>query len=387
MKKFIKCSTSILGVIMTVIFSFQIYFSNELPDSYKIVKGENLELSQMLSVKSTSDNANEVSLNLLGVIPIKNVTLTEIEDYEVCVSGEIFGIKIFTQGVMVVGISDVETDNGNQNPATNAGIKIGDNILSIDGKQVSSNEDVSQLISESEGKTLTVIISRKGKQNQMKLTPILSKDGAYKAGMWVRDSSAGIGTMTFYNPVTATYAGLGHAICDVDTGDILPLGDGEIVGAKIQSISKSTDGKSGSICGIFDGGRLGDLKLNTELGIYGTLDSVSENVNLMKVALKQEIEVGKAQVLCSIDNNSPQYYDCEIIKIKHNNDLTQNMVIEITDKELLEKAGGIVQGMSGSPIIQNGKLVGAVTHVFVNDTSKGYAIFAENMYEQSKKCG
>ena len=127
------------------------------------------------------------------------------------------------------------------------------------------------------------------------------------------------------------------------------------------------------------------LAKHGEMGIYGTLNSLPKDANLMKIALKQEIEVGKAQVLCSIDNTSPQYYDCEIVKIKPNNELTQNMVIEITDTELLKKTGGIVQGMSGSPIIQNGKLVGAVTHVFINDTSKGYAIFAENMYEQSKK--
>lgn len=394
MKKTIKIFTCTLAAALTAVFSFQIYYMNELPDSYKIRKGEQFTVSGGLTVSKAGGSGAEsaagnigsqkVSLNMLGVIPIKNVLVTEIDDYEVCVGGNIFGIKIFTKGVMVVGISAVETADGEKNPAGDAGIKLGDNILSIGGESVSSNEDVARIIQTGKGCALEVIISRSGKQKQLKLLPALSKDGDYKAGMWVRDSSAGIGTMTFYDPVSRVYAGLGHAICDIDTGEILPLQDGEIVSANILSINKSRNGKSGSLCGEFSGGRIGSLNENNELGVYGVLDSDLNAGHIMKIALKQQIKEGGAQIYTSIDNNGPQLYDCKIVKIKYNGNDTHNMVIEITDDRLLEQTGGIVQGMSGSPLIQDGQLIGAVTHVFVNDTAKGYAIFAENMYETAQ---
>ncbi len=395
MKKSIKIFTAACALALSVLFTFQIYYINELPDSFKIKKGESLSLSGGLSIsqetlsgaKDASGNigSEKVSLNMLGIIPIKSVSLTEIEDREVFIGGNVFGIKIFTKGVMVVGISAVETSKGSICPASDAGIKLGDNIISVAGKSVSSNEDVSALIKESSGKSIDIVIWRSDKKKTVKLTPALSKDGDLKAGMWVRDSSAGIGTMTFSDPITGVYAGLGHAVCDVDTGETLPLQNGEIVGAKIRSISKSQNGKSGSLCGEFDGGRIGSLLANTEAGIYGVLDSKNQSGKIVKIALKQQIKEGDAQIYTSIDNTGPKLYDCKIIKIKYNEAHTHNMVIMITDNELLEKTGGIVQGMSGSPIIQNGMLIGAVTHVFVNDTAKGYAIFAENMYDRSQE--
>ena len=382
MKKTIKSFTCILSIAVAVIFAFQIYFANELPDSFNIKKGESLDISDVISV-ANNVNSQSVSLKMFGIIPIKEVELNEIDDYEVCVSGELFGIKIFTKGVMVVGVSAVDTATGQKNPASDAGIKIGDNILTINGKSVTSNEDIAQIIKNSGGNSLEVVILRNGNQKNLELFPTLSKSGEYKAGIWVRDSSAGMGTMTFYNPITKVYAGLGHAICDVDTGQILSLSNGEIVGARVRSISKSVNGKSGSLCGEFSGGRIGSLLKNCELGVYGVLDNCNYN-EVMTVALKQQVQVGDAYILTSIDGKTPQKYSCRILKIRYNNAPTQNMIIEITDNNLISKTGGIVQGMSGSPIIQNGKLIGAVTHVLVDDPTRGYAIFAENMLETAQ---
>ncbi|MGN0115755.1 MAG: SpoIVB peptidase S55 domain-containing protein, partial [Acutalibacteraceae bacterium] len=224
-------------------------------------------------------------------------------------------------------------------------------------------------------------VQRDSKKFNCKITPQKSDaDGLYKAGIWVRDSSAGLGTMTFYSPVDGSYAALGHAICDVDTGLTLPLQSGEIVGAKINSIVKSERGNAGELCGVFTGQSLGTLTVNNEKGLYGKLNSYNSSAKLTKIASSSEITTGKAKIITSIDNSGPKSYDCVIERV--GNCGGHDMIIRITDKNLIESTGGIVQGMSGSPILQNGKLVGALTHVFVNDSTKGYAIFAQQMYLQ-----
>ena len=201
-----------------------------------------------------------------------------------------------------------------------------------------------------------------------------------KAGLWVRDSSAGIGTLTFYVPGSDIFAGLGHAVCDVDTGDVLPIASGEIVPARIYSVVKGQSGEPGELRGGFELGSLGNLAVNGETGIYGSLTQTPVRGDPVPVAMKQQVKTGYAQVLTTIDGTEPELYDIRIDQVRYNDSSpTRNMVIVITDERLLEETGGIVQGMSGSPILQDGKLVGAVTHVFVNEPTKGFAIFAENM--------
>ncbi|MBQ2676419.1 MAG: SpoIVB peptidase [Clostridia bacterium] len=401
MKKLVKIFAVLMSVLSISALSTGLIYSESLPDYYQVNKGDDLNIQSKLSISAKSiDKVDAVSdkqdglsaddyeaeLKLFGLIPIKTVQVDVIDEMYVVPSGKTFGIKIFTQGVMVVGMTDVDSDSGLVNPAKKAGIKIGDVIVTMNGTQVNSNETVAKVIEKSGGKEIDVVLMRRGKKCSVKLRPIKSAmENKYKAGLWVRDSSAGIGTLTFYNPTTGAFGGLGHAICDVDTGLLLPLESGEIVDAKINSINKGTSGKAGELCGVFTGERLGDLLSNCDMGVYGVMDKPMASKNIMKVALKQEVKTGKAKILTSIDNNGPKYYDCLIEKVKYSsNEAAQNMVIRVMDKELISKTGGIVQGMSGSPVIQNGKLIGAVTHVFVNDPTKGYAIFAETMLEMAQ---
>lgn len=398
MKKAIQIFTLCLSLLSGVTLSAQAYYSSYLPDYYQIEKGSQLSIESNMPIsvarvsqidtvdkkQNTGSSTSVMQLKMLGFIPIKAVAVDEIDELSVALGGDNFGIKIFTSGVMVVGMTQVDSEQEAINPAKNAGIQTGDIILTINGQSVSSNEEVAKIIEDSNGEEMTFYMQREEKNFTVKFRALRSlTDQKYKAGLWVRDSSAGIGTMTFYNPVTGVYAGLGHAICDVDTGLVLPLSSGEIVGAQINSINKSSDGTTGELCGSFTSETLGDLQMNCELGVYGALLHPETSQNIVKIALKQEVHTGSAQIYTTVDNEAPRYYDCEIQKIVYHNTKTQNMVVKITDTELLEKTGGIVQGMSGSPIVQDGKLVAALTHVFVNDPQCGYAVFAENMYNQS----
>ena len=218
----------------------------------------------------------------------------------------------------------------------------------------------------------------------MKLLPARSKvDSKFKAGLWVRDSSAGIGTVTFYDRKNGIFAGLGHAVCDVDTGEELPISGGDAVNAAVKGCYKGKDGSPGELCGVFAPGEIGELYENCGIGVYGAFSELPKTGE-MPVAIVDEVKTGKAQIISTVDADGPQYYDIEITKI-YTKSGQRNMIIEVRDKRLIEKTGGIVQGMSGSPIVQNGMLVGAVTHVFINDPLKGYAIFAQTMAEEAER--
>ncbi len=376
------------------------YFDAQIGESYSVSAGSELILGDGSTlVCNKSDNTVSVGKNgsssvggyqakvsLFGIVPIKSVNVTETDQAEVVVLGSPFGIRMYTEGVLVVGYSDVETENGFKNPAKDAGIKSGDIILSINGVSVDSNTDVQKLIKQRKNNLTEFLIKRDGKEFTVALTPVLSKtDGFYKIGIWIRDSSAGIGTLTFYSPTLDVTAGLGHGICDADTGDLVPFEKGDFVKAEIVGIKKATNEVTGELQGIFSGGELAEIADNDITGVYGCDCDGIDGQNVMSIARKQEIKAGKAQILTTIDGEGPKLYDCKITKVYHNDSSKiKNMVVEITGQQLLNKTGGIVQGMSGSPIIQNGKLIGAVTHVLVDDPTKGYAIFAENMLETAQ---
>ena len=227
-------------------------------------------------------------------------------------------------------------------------------------------------------------INRDGRHITFELQPVFSEySRTYQVGMWVRDSTAGIGTMTFHEPSSGSFGGLGHPICDIDTGGVIPISSGEIVNVQINNVKKGYEGIPGELQGSFiSGDAIGILSKNNEYGVFGNLFTQSDTSKAMPMGLKQDVEVGEATILTTVEGTIPKEYNISIEKIDYrNNDTAKNMIIRITDEELLDKTGGIVQGMSGSPIIQNGKLVGAVTHVFVNDPAKGYGVFTENMYE------
>ncbi len=339
-------------------------------------------------VFSPKISSHSVTAKLLGIFPVKEVSLTFTDEKILTVCGTPFGVKMFTDGVLIVGFSKINCIDGNRCPAVDSGLLEGDILKEINGKKVFTNEEVAEFIENSEGKILDFLIERNGSVVNISVKPEMLKDKSrYKAGFWVRDSSAGIGTITFYDPETLSFGGLGHAVCDVDTGIILPFSSGEIVEAAITKIKKGTAGAPGELGGTFTGNEnLGTVKINNETGLYGTLDYKIEGID-MPVAHKQEIYEGNAVILSTINGTDSAEYDIVIEKINlSDNNMTKNMIIKVTDEELIGMTGGIVQGMSGSPIIQDGKLVGAVTHVFVNDPTKGYGIFIENMLEVSKKC-
>lgn len=297
--------------------------------------------------------------------------------------GRTVGIKLFARGVMVVGLSDVATEEGNSSPAKECGLKAGDIITHINNQQVDTIEEVQALLQECGGE-VEIQATRGSKELNVsaKTAPCLA-DGSYKLGAWIRDSMAGIGTVTFYDPETRTFAALGHGINDVDTGLLMPLQSGAIMFSRVSGVVQGEKGCPGELHGSFDlTSDLGSLTANTAWGIFGTVKEDCFAGEAVEVAPVSQVKTGKATILANVSGETVEEYEVEILRIypaggpEH-----QSMMIRVTDQRLLEATGGIVQGMSGSPILQNGKLVGAVTHVLVNDPTRGYAIFAEDMLE------
>lgn len=371
------------------------YYHYALPDSFYVTKGTELSLHTALPIEPAAGSdapvyaaetvpmRGSVSLRLFGVVPIKTVEVTGVDTPLVVPGGDPFGIKLLMDGVMVVGTGKV-TPEGDC-PAERAGIQVGDMVLSVNGQPISGNAALQRAIADAEGEPVQIRINRGGEIRTLSLTPQYSRaEDCYKAGLWVRDSTAGIGTVTYYMPDSGRFAGLGHPVCDVDTGEIIPLSSGEVVGVSIQSVTKGSAGAAGELRGCFTPGKaMGSLYLNNRCGVFGTLDSQPVPEEAVPLGLKQEVHTGAAVIRTTVSGNTPREYEIEIEKADWGSTGTKNMVIHITDPALLDATGGIVQGMSGSPILQDGRLIGAVTHVFVSDPTRGYGIFAENMYEYS----
>ena len=400
MKKGIKIIFAVFALVSSIIFTCICITADNLSESYKINKGEELIIDSVLPItavyngtkmsqSSLSNSVGEtfkVDLKIFGVIPFSTVNIEVVDEMYVSVLGNPFGMKIYTDGVLVIEISDVETEIGIRNPAKESGIKVGDYIRSVNGQEISCNEDLSEIVLQSEGKPLSLEIVRDGKVLSFEVNPVKDKESKlWRVGIWVRDSSAGIGTLTFYSPTTDIVCGLGHGICDTDTGGLLTLETGELVSAEIVSIEKGSSGTPGALKGKFHYETIADILLNNENGVYGFLENDLNVSNLTEIALKQEVNDGKAQILCTVDGDIPKLYSCTIKKRTGNyRSSTQNFEVVVTDNELLTTTGGIVQGMSGSPVLQDGKLIGALTHVLVDDPTKGYGIFAENMLETAQ---
>ena len=341
--------------------------------------------STSLAVDKQTATPRRENLKLFGIIPVKEVTVTEKAEQKVMVSGEVFGIKLYTDGVIVVGIQEVQTDSDKKSPSGSAGIEVGDIIVAIDGENVYTSDQVQSILGANNGGSFEVKIKRGERYRDYTVTPVYcEREGCYKAGMWVRDSTAGIGTITFYNKQSGIFAALGHQINDIDTKEIMPMLDGEAVKATVSKIEKSTRGTTGSLECDFTNQTLGKLLSNTDCGIYGAYAEISECAKEYPVAAIQEVKKGKATLISTVEKGQPKKYEIEITHIGFNeNNREKNMIVKVTDKDLIDKTGGIVQGMSGSPIIQNGKLVGALTHVIVGNPQKGYAVFAQTMAEES----
>ncbi len=300
---------------------------------------------------------------------------------EVYLGGDAFGIKFYSKGVVIIDTESYYDGSKYICPAKEAGLKTNDIILEADGKVIKTNEELQFKINSSGNEKIELTVERNGKKFEKCVKPKKNTAGMYLIGAWVRDSCAGIGTVTYYDSQEKYFAALGHGICDSDTSNLMPLGHGEAASANINGIIKSKIGKAGSLNGYFTNQTIGNLVKNTQTGVYGTInDNLLNNKKKIEVAENDEIKTGKAQLYTTIYGDSPKCYSIEITKINNlNKNSNENFVIKITDGELINTCGGIVQGMSGSPITQNGKLVGAVTHVFLNSPTEGYAITAQNM--------
>jgi stage IV sporulation protein B len=360
---------------------------------------ENSYSNPILNVENISNNLdinakdNSANVNLQGLLEAKPTFIKKSPKIMVYPGGQPIGVKLNTKGVLVVALSDIEGNNGKvQSPAANAGVQIGDSIIRINENEINSAEDLARFVNKEKNSEITLILQRKNNSStfEVKVKPTIdSKDGKQKIGLWVRDSTAGVGTLTLYDDKTKKFAALGHPITDADTGTILSVSNGVIVSSNIVSVKKGTRGSPGELRGLFiDEDKInGQIIKNTECGIFGDGNKSLINSKFsepMEVGLRSEIKEGKAQILTTINGCEPQLFTIEIQKLLSQNiSGPKSMVIKITDPTLLEKTGGIVQGMSGSPIIQNNKIVGAVTHVLINKPDMGYGIYIEWMLKDA----
>ena len=393
-----KTHVLIILSIITIIISFTIILKltiiNCIPDVFYSINKESITFKSSIPflkfkidpkanrVIASSFNECDCDLKLFN-IPLKNVKLKIVERKRATPSGVPFGIKVFADGVMIVNNAPVETNNGEINPSEISSIKKGDVITNLNGKQVNTVEEVSEIIRNSNGKPITAKIVRGNLKFETKITPVRSlEDNIFRAGCWVRDSSSGIGMITFFIKDKNLFAGLGHGIRDIDTDKLIPLSHGEVMKAVIKSVIKPLENTTGELRGDFVGNEpIGIINSNDESGIYGKLNHDIESFfDELDIALKQEIKVGPAKIISTIFGNHPQMYDIYIERVSFNKfNPNKNLSISVKDKNLIEKTGGVVQGMSGSPIIQNNMIVGAVTHVDLNNPLKGWGIFAETM--------
>lgn len=319
-----------------------------------------------------------------GSVKVCEIELNVFERLELIPGGTQFGISMHSDGVIIIGMADIDTPDGPRNPAYEAGLRVKDVIISVGGKTVTSASEVSELLSG--GSELSVTVLRGGVEYTFSLTPVYSvSENRLKAGIWIRDGAAGIGTITYINPADNSFGGLGHGVCDADTGELLPLAYGTVNGVALTDITRGQAGIPGELSGYFTGERTGVLTANTGEGIFGIFNELPDShAEALPISLRDEITEGSAQIIATDGAGGTAYYDVNILSIDRSGRSSRNFIIEVTDPALLELTGGIVQGMSGSPVIQNGCLVGAVTHVMINDPTRGYGIFIENMLKASE---
>ena len=372
------------------------YLDRKIPDEIQISRdsGESTEdVTEVLSaplvtfekaVTVSQDGGYILPCRLLGYIPFKEVKVTPVDEQEIYVSGSTIGIYMETEGVLVIDTGEIEDQNGEmKEPAKNL-VRQGDYIVSFNGEKISTKRELINDIAGLDGEEVTLEVKREGESVPVSVTPVKDTKGDYKLGIWVRDDTQGIGTLTYVDQ-NGRYGALGHGISDIDTAQLLNIRNGALYKAQILAINKGSKGNPGELAGFIrydDRNILGSIEINSKNGIYGQFYKGAEDgitLKKMPVAYKQDVKTGEASVLCNVDGEVREY-QAEIKRIDLNHeDTNKSFVIQITDEKLLEKTGGIVQGLSGSPVLQNGKMVGAITHVFVQDSTSGYGIFIENM--------
>lgn len=401
-----KKTFKILLIVCLFFLYAYVYNIAAIPQNIILSEGENInfKLALGLGLQNSDDyeatwvssnlnkskvGNNKVELKLFNSIAVKDINVSVISTTTVIPVGKAIGMKLYTKGVLVVGMSEIENEERiKEKPYENSGIEEGDSIIAINNEEINTTDELIQQVNNSNGESLKIKYVKDDKILETSIVPVKTKED-YKIGLWVRDAAAGIGTLTFYEPSTNMFMSLGHGIIDIDTEEIVDISRGELVTANILSIIKGEKNKPGEIKGsITKGVAIGDIYKNTKMGVYGNVKNrqyIDTTYNEMEVAERSEIKTGKATILCQLDSGAPQEYQIEIERIYLNNNTdNKSMLIKITDEELLNKTGGIIQGMSGAPIMQNGKFIGAVTNVLVKDPTKGYAIFGDLLIKQMR---
>ncbi len=372
-KTFIKCSVVLLLIFAMLSLALTAAAAPSPADSLSCMGG---------IAGSVIDGSTGV---FSGTSPMRAVS-SDYANLKLYPGGIPFGVKFMTDGVIVTELTSIKTQNGNISPAADCGIAKNDVILKVNGETVTDAAMLSEAAEKSGGSPIKLTVDRNGKQFEVTLSPAYcTEDGKYKSGMFVRDSGAGIGTVTYIVPETFEFGGLGHGICDGESGKLIPMNRGSVVGVTINGVVRGLSGSPGEVRGYFSSGKTGTLLSNTECGVFGAFANLPSNLTTqpMSVGTKNTLKAGKAYILSTLDGTTPRQYEIEISDIKPSSTSNKCFTVKVTDKALIDKTGGIIQGMSGSPIIQNGKLVGAVTHVLINDPTTGYGIFIENMLANS----
>ena len=399
-----KLYKKILIILILLITYLYVCNISMLPNNIILMQGETINFNTILGINiknaetmqaSTSLNnsiAEETGktnfkLNLFNLLSVKDVTVTVIPKTTVVPIGKAIGLKMYTEGVLVVGMSEIE----GQKPYESSGIETGDKIIEVNNKEIKNTDELIACVNSSNGKAVEIKYVSENEEKIANIEPVKTADNEYKLGLWVRDAAAGVGTLTFYEPETGSFGALGHGINDVDTYQLIDIANGELVTTNIVDIVKGQEGMPGEIRGTIDGGTtIGSISKNTSFGVYGEVTNLNkigiDTSKAVEVANRSEIQTGKAEIICELENGKTQNYEIEIQKIYlENNENNKSMLIKVTDEELIQKTGGIIQGMSGAPILQNGKFIGAVTHVLVNYSKMGYAVFGDMMIKQMRE--
>lgn len=385
---------ALVGTLLSLFILIYGTMKDHIPDEIFVYADEETDwetffqeplISYDETVEVSQNGSYQIRCKWLGVLPLKTIKVHTVEKQEVLVSGSPVGIYMETKGVLVIDSGEITDREGIRRTPAEHIIQSGDYICEIDGKVLTGKRQLMQLVRENQGEPMELQVVRHQETIKLEMTPVETEDGSYKLGIWVRDNIQGIGTLTYVEP-DGTFGALGHGISDTDTGERLEISDGDLYRADILSIRKGTAGTPGELRGVInyrEENRIGTICGNSQYGIRGQMEpgKYTESMKKIPTGLKQEIQTGKAEIRCDIGDGIREY-QCEILEIDSNaRDTNKCFVLRITDDDLLSRTGGIVQRMSGSPVLQNGKLIGAITHVFVNDPTKGYGIFIENMME------
>ena len=385
---------ALVGTLLSLFILIYGTMKDHIPDEIFVYADEETDwetffqeplISYDETVEVSQNGSYQIRCKWLGVLPLKTIKVHTVEKQEVLVSGSPVGIYMETKGVLVIDSGEITDREGIRRTPAEHIIQSGDYICEIDGKVLTGKRQLMQLVRENQGEPMELQVIRHQETIKLEMTPVETEDGSYKLGIRVRDNIQGIGTLTYVEP-NGTFGALGHGISDADTGERLEISDGDLYRADILSIRKGTAGTPGELRGVInyrEENRIGTICGNSQYGIRGQMEpgKYAESMKKIPTGLKQEIQTGKAEIRCDIGDGIREY-QCEILEIDSNaRDTNKCFVLRITDDDLLSRTGGIVQGMSGSPVLQNGKLIGAITHVFVNDPTKGYGIFIENMME------